>query len=630
MAAVADILKRYWGYSAFRPLQEEIIETVLTGKDTLALLPTGAGKSLCYQVPALAKDGFCLVISPLIALMQDQVKRLKDLDIPAAFIHAGMYRGEVKQTFENMRYGPFKLLYISPERLQTDLFKEYLPEFNINLVAVDEAHCISQWGYDFRPDYLRIAELREELPGIPMLALTASATKEVQQDIISKLQLKQPEVITRSFRRDNIFYEVHYSENKTTETADSIPSTGSSIIYCRSRKHTELIARQLSSSGISATFYHAGLDKKRREEAQESWMNNNPKTIAATTAFGMGIDKPDVRLVLHYDSPEHCEAYYQEAGRAGRDNKNSRALLLYNATDIDRLRNSIAIQYPSEEYLRQVYQSVNEYLQIPIGVQPDKYFSFELNDFCAKFKLQPTPASYALRLLAQEGLWTITEAVFHPASVQFITDRHEIDNIVSSYPKLGVIITTLLRMYSTIFHYPTGISVIAVAQRLRMDKNDVEALLQQLHGMEMLEYNKPKDGPQLYFHHLRVDSRHLLIDMQRIGILKRKHIARTEAMIAYLQNETQCREKMLLSYFGEEKTDCGHCDICSKKTASKPGNQELASILYRHIREAKSIHIKELQKQYDSQLHDHISALLRKMLESDMIEWQQNGLLSIK
>jgi ATP-dependent DNA helicase RecQ len=626
----ADILRKYWGYSAFRPLQEEVIENVLQGRDTLALMPTGAGKSLCYQVPALMKDGFCLVVSPLIALMQDQVKRLKELDIPAAFIHAGMYRSEVKQLLSSLHYGPHKLLYISPERLQTDLFREYLPEFNINLLAVDEAHCISQWGYDFRPDYLRIAELREEFPHLPMLALTASATPEVQKDITEKLSLRQASVLSQSYKRDNIYYEVKYSENKIADTQDAMGEEGSAIIYCRSRKQTELIASSLSKSGIDSAFYHAGMPKDKREAAQESWMTGAQKAIAATTAFGMGIDKADVRLVLHHDAPEHPEAYYQEAGRAGRDGKSSKALLLYNHSDIKRLRESTAIQYPTETYLRQVYQAVNEYLQIPIGNQPDAYFPFELEDFGKKFKLDSLPASYALRLLAQEGLWTISEAVFHPASLQFTADRHQLDNIVNTYPKPGVLITTLLRMYSTVFHYPAPISIIAVAQRLKMDKAEVEALLQQLQAMEVLEYNKPKDGPQLYFHHLRVDSRHLLLDMQRIHLLRQRHIARIEAIIAYMENTKVCREKMLLRYFGERgAADCGHCDICSAKDATAINNKSLELRLYELLQQKKTTSIRDIQKQYAGYDQQQLNSVIRNLVEEGKIRWHPDGSLSI-
>jgi len=620
-----EILHKYWGYRSFRPLQEAIINEVIQDKDVLALLPTGAGKSLCYQVPALAKDGFTLVISPLIALMQDQVTRLNAQGIMSACIHAGMNYHEVKTCMENMLYGPYKLLYVSPERLQTDLFKEYLPSFNINLIAVDEAHCISQWGYDFRPDYLKIAALREVFPEVPVMALTASATKEVQQDIIERLQLIKPGIYRQSIERDNIFYEVRYSENKPNEIKESLSETGSNIIYCRSRKQTEMLSRQLQQQGYSATFYHAGIAKDKREEAQKAWMQNEVRTIAATTAFGMGIDKANVRTVVHFDSPEHLEAYYQEAGRAGRDGNAAKAVLLYNATDISRLRESIVIQYPKEEYLRQVYQAITEYLQIPIGAQPDKYYSFDLSDFCKKFGFEISPASYALRLLAQEGLWTISEAVFHPASIQFITERHNLDHIVNTYPELGYVITGLLRLYGTVFHYPTTVRIGALATQLKLKKEILEQVLQQLHKMEVLEYNKPGEGPQLYFHHLRADSRHLIIDMQRIANLRKRHETRTAAMISYLENTTICRERILKSYFSEDpNTDCGHCDICAGKAAKPNDHKDLYSNIPDRIRNATRMSVTELIQLYPAHAKEDVITVLRKLADDRAITIENN------
>ena len=621
-----DILRQYWGYRAFRPLQEEIITSILQDKDTMALLPTGAGKSICYQLPALARDGFTLVISPLIALMQDQVARLKELDIMSACIHAGMNYHEVKACIENMLYGPYKLLYVSPERLQTELFKEYLPSFNLNLIAVDEAHCISQWGHDFRPDYLKIAELRDIFPDVPMLALTASATSEVQKDITTRLQLHEPAIFRQSIERDNIFYEVKYSENKAKDVREYLPQSGSNIIYCRSRKQTEMLAKQLQQQGIPAASYHAGMPKDKREEAQKAWMNNEVSTIAATTAFGMGIDKADVRMVLHYDSPEHLEAYYQEAGRAGRDGQPSKALLLYNASDINRLRESVLIQFPNEAYLRQVYQSVNEYLQIPISAQPDKYFSFDLADFCKKFSLEISPASYALRLLAQEGLWTISEAVFHPASIQFITDRHNLDQIAETYPDLGYVTTGLLRLYGTIFHYPTTIRLSTLANQLKLNKEVLEHILQQLHKMEVLEYNKRGEGPQLYFHHLRVDSRHLIIDMQRITTLRKQHEARTEAMVQFLQNDSICRERILKNYFGERSNvDCGHCDVCANnKTTTAQHAKSLYKELPGIIKNAGTIALTRLIKGYPNDMHEEVITALRKLADEGVVVVENN------
>lgn len=563
MSTPEHILKQYWGYDEFRPLQRSIIGSILAGTDTLALLPTGGGKSVCYQVPALVAPGLCLVISPLIALMQDQVSRLQQLGVAASCLHSGMHYNEVKQTLSRAVAGDYKLLYLSPERLQTRLFTDYLKEMDVSMIAVDEAHCISQWGHDFRPSYLLISDIRYVFPNVPVLALTATATPAVQNDIVTSLRMKQAAVFKMSFARNNIHYAVNYSENKTGDTLQSL-ATGCSIVYCRSRKQTENIGAYLNSNNSTTAVYHAGLSRDLRNEAQRQWMEGDVQIMAATTAFGMGIDKPDVRHVIHFDAPEHPEAYYQEAGRAGRDGLPSMATALYNNADIKRLYDSTALHYPPEAYLRQVYQSVVEYLQVPIAAQPDKYFAFDLEEFCSRFKLRPTEAIHALKLLEREGLWTLTDAVFRPATVQFLADRHTLDSLQNFHPKLAYVSVGLLRMYSSIFHFPTRISETAVARQLRISRYEVMQALSRMVAMGVLEYNKPGDGPQLFFHHYRVDSTHLLINMRRIELLRKRHEERTAAMIAYLQNTTICRERLLLRYFGEQAdADCGHCDVCA-------------------------------------------------------------------
>lgn len=369
-------LQQYWGYTAFRPQQQEIINSILTGHDTVALLPTGGGKSLCYQLPALAREGFCLVVSPLIALMQDQVQRLTAQGIAAACIYAGMPRQAVANTLENTARGDYKLLYVSPERLQTGLFLEYLPLFNINLIAVDEAHCISQWGHDFRPEYLKIAQLKKLFYRTPFLALTASATKEVEADIVTQLKLYKPHTFRQSFSRNNIFYRLLYAENKWTALLETLlqHKENCCIVYCRSRRQTEILVKQLSEQGFDARHYHAGMSGEQREKNFNTWLQDSTKIMVATTAFGMGIDKADVRLVVHYDAPEHLEAYYQEAGRAGRDGLPCEALLLHNTGDLKKLAGSTQIQFPPDDILRKTYQAVCEYLQLPIGAQPNRYF----------------------------------------------------------------------------------------------------------------------------------------------------------------------------------------------------------------------------------------------------------------
>jgi ATP-dependent DNA helicase RecQ len=628
LPAAQQILKQYWGYHDFRPLQGEIIQSILNKRDTLALLPTGAGKSLCYQVPALMQEGFCLVVSPLIALMKDQVERLNEMDIRAECIHAGMHYMDVKRVLENMLHGPYKLLYVSPERLQTELFKEYLPSFNISFVAVDEAHCISQWGHDFRPDYLKIATLRKVF-GVPVLALTATATPEVEKDIVKQLQLSSPAVFTQSFERSNIFYDVRYSENRNNDVLESLQQhDGCSIVYCRSRKSTEALAKFLIQHNIAATAYHAGMPKEKREEAQQAWMRNESRVMVATTAFGMGIDKADVRSVIHYDIPEHLEAYYQESGRAGRDGNTSVSLLLFNKMNVNNLKDSVELRFPKENYLRQVYQSVVEYLQVATGTQPDRYFDFDLAAFSKYFKLEATAASYALKLLEQEGLWTLSDAVFSPATIQFTCTREELDHVTSRYPEIATVVTSVLRLYGTVFLYPTAIRIGAIARQTRRRQEETDALLMQLHRNGILEYNKPKDGPQLFFHHYRVDSQHLIINVQRIATLRQQHQARVDAMIAYLEAATACRTRMMLAYFGEySNRDCGHCDHCAVKQGrqQKVNIKELKARSLQLAAEPGADALQQISQQFPLAIRDDVAALIRELVDEGELKMNANG-----
>ena len=629
LSAAAHILKKYWGYDAFRPLQEDIINSILQGKDTLALLPTGGGKSVCYQVPALMMDGMCLVISPLIALMQDQVGRLQQLGIAAACIHSGLHHNDVVRMLADAVHGAYKLLYVSPERLRTEMFKDHLPELDLSMLAIDEAHCISQWGHDFRPAYLGIGAVRDVHRRIPLLALTASATQEVKEDIIVQAGMRAPQVFRSSFARSNIFYEIAYSENKSADVLREL--TGAcSIVYCRSRRQTETFAGYVQHQGMNSTVYHAGLSKESRDEAQERWMTDQAPVMIATTAFGMGIDKPGVRQVAHYDAPEHPEAYYQEAGRAGRDGKPSRAYAVYNSADIKRLEDSIALQYPPEAYLRQVYQSVADYLQVPISAQPDRYYPFDLHEFCLRFKLQATQAIYALKLLEREGLWTLTESVYSPATIRFTADRHTLDSLQRSHPQLGYMAVNLLRMYNGVFHHPVHIRELAIARQLRMQKEDVVKALERLAAMELLEYNKPGEGPQLFFHHYRVDSRHLRIDMRRIGDLRRQHEKRTRAMTGMLENRTECRERLLLQYFDEQPDgDCGHCDVCRDKHTASMSNKELRAVLLNDIKQNGVLTANELAALYAPNMREQVFAVLREMIDMGKLGIEPGGIKSV-
>jgi ATP-dependent DNA helicase RecQ len=628
LAVPEEILQQYWGYKSFRPLQRDIINSVLEGKDTLALLPTGGGKSLCYQVPAIINPGICIVVSPLIALMQDQVSRLEQLEIPAACIHSGMHYNEVKEMLAHAVEGDYKMLYVSPERLQTRVFNDYLQEMEVTMIAVDEAHCISQWGHDFRPAYLQIASVRDVFPNAPVLALTATATREVQDDIGERLRMTAPARFKMSFSRSNIFYEVKYSDHKGEDALTRL-GNDCSIVYCRSRRQTETSAMSLDAEGLSAAVYHAGLTRELRDKAQAAWMSNEAHVMVATTAFGMGIDKPDVRTVIHLDAPEHPEAYYQEAGRAGRDGLQSVATALYNSSDIRRLRESTAILFPPDAYLRQVYQSVAEYLQVPISAQPDRYFPFDLADFCTKFRLQAMHAIYALKLLEREGLWTLTDSVYRPATVRFVADRHTLDDLSYINAHLSYVAIGLLRMYNSIFHYPVAVRETAIARQLKMKKDDVIKALEQLAAMEMLEYSRPGEGPQLFFHHYRVDSRHLNINHKRINLLRKRHIERTEAMIAYLEDTTTCREQMLLRYFGENTENrCGHCDNCRNEAQKPLDVAQFKADLLTRLGQQISVDANSLISNYTHNQREAVVQLIRSMIDRGEIN-VENGQLRL-
>ena len=627
MASIQSILKTYWGYESFRSLQEDIINSILEGKNCVALLPTGGGKSLCFQVPALVSDGLTIVISPLVSLMQDQVTQLKERGIDASYIHGGLAYKEVAQLLEDAERGLFKLLYLSPERLQSKQFKDALPYLNLSLIAIDEAHCISQWGHDFRPDFLQIKTLREVWKTVPILALTASATQDVLLDIQEQLDIKDAAIFRKSFQRENIFYSIHYSENKQQYIVGYFsenPHCG--IIYCRSRKKTEELALLLQQNNISAIAYHAGMPKESRNEVQELWTKDRVAVIVATNAFGMGIDKADVRTVIHYDTPEHLEAYYQETGRAGRDGKAAKAICLYHSSDIERLRNSTEIYFPPESFLRKVYQCVCDYLQIASGTEPNKYFDFDLAKFIQNFKLEALPTTHALRLLAQEGLWTLSESLFRPATVQFVVERYILDDINQRYPLLGIVSTGLLRMYSGIFLYPTTIHLLSLARHLKMQKEDVERSLQQLHQMNIIHFQKAKESAQLYFHHYRVPSQQLILDHKRIKRLRENHQKRTDAMIAFLTNKERCYNDMLLHYFDENAaTYCTHCAICLRPGPTQLKPEMIMTVLQKH----KTLSLNELLRFIGNENTNQNTQIIRKMIEEQQLFINEEGDISI-
>lgn len=632
MSRAADILRQYWGYDRFRELQKPIIDTVLQGSDCIALLPTGGGKSLCYQVPAMMLDGLTLVISPLISLMQDQVQRLHQLGIPAEYIHSGLSQQQVNSILDEAEKGAIRLLYVSPERLRNRVFLQALPYLKISLIAVDEAHCISQWGHDFRPEYLQIRQLREQGHKAPIMALTASATAKVLEDIQMQLGIRQAAVFRKSFARPNIHYTIHYTENKIGDIVRFFRHTQHcSIIYCRSRRRTQEISSILQQNGVSAAAYHAGLPREQKQAVQQAWMKDEVRVIVATTAFGMGIDKADVRTVLHFETPENPEAYYQETGRAGRDGAESRAILLYNKQDLQKLEQSVALHFPPEDYLRKIYQYVCDFLQIPTGTELDNYYEFDLESFLKNFKLESVPATHALRLLGQEGLWSLNDAVFRPATVQIIASRNTLDQVQEQYPRLSVLITGMLRLYTGIFHYPVPINSFGLARKLQLKKDDVETMLLQLHAMNLLEYKPAHSGPMIHVHHYRVPARDLIIDHKRIARLRENEAERSRSMTQLLQNRDRCVNQLLLHYFNEPTEEyCGHCFVCTAKKQKAKVQAPLAERICEILRKQNGMTVAELLEGLPDDAPADVIETLRRLSDAGTLLTDEWGHLQVK
>jgi len=580
MANPSDILKKYWGYTQFRPLQEDIIQSVSSGKDTLALLPTGGGKSICFQVPALFREGICIVVTPLIALMKDQVANLQKRNIPAVAIYAGMYYQDVERLLEEARRGKYKFLYVSPERLQSKRFLEYCDGMPVNLLAIDEAHCISQWGYDFRPAYLEIAAIRSYFPGVPLLALTASATPRVQQDICEKLLMKQPAIFTKSFARHNLSYSVIEEDNKPEKLKHILQRVqGSAIVYCRNRKRTREVADMLEQAGIAATYYHAGLTGEERAVRQELWLNSRIRVMACTNAFGMGIDKPDVRVVIHYDATDGLEAYYQEAGRGGRDEKKAYAVLMYQQQELKEMVKMMELQFPEVGEIREVYQCLVNYLQVPVGSAEGVYYDFDINDFVRKFELNITITYSALKILEQEGILQLSESVFMPSRVEFVISKQTLYDFTDMQPAYDPLLQTLLRTYEGIFDTPVPVYEKQVARLMRKPESQVIEWLQQLHQRRILKYSQRKEEPQLCFTQERVSAQHLRIDTARIKERMQVYKERLDAMLDYIRNKDVCRTQMLIQYFGEKNTTaCGVCDVCIEKKKKPLEGKEAEAI----------------------------------------------------
>ena len=565
------ILKQYWGYPSFRDPQPQVIASVLKSQDTFALMPTGGGKSICFQVPGLMMAGITIIVTPLIALMQDQVRQLTNMGIQALAIHTGMNARDIDIKLDNCVYGDIKFLYVSPERLQTDLFKARLSKMPVNLLVVDEAHCISEWGYDFRPAYLHIAEIRTLIPKVPVLALTATATAQVKLDIIDKLQMGRAQLFQVSFARENLSYQVEKTEDKfasLTRLLNSQP--GSALIYVNTRKNSRQVAQELQKEGLSASYYHGGLPNQDRSAIQNHWLQERSRIIVATNAFGMGINKPNVRLVVHFDLPDHLEAYYQEAGRAGRDGKPASAVMLYQMGDIDSLKERKHHEYPPVSYLREIYQHLANHYQIAVGSAAVEEQDFELDEFATKIQQKPLKVYHALKKLQSLGFISLTEDFFQPSHFQFTADHQQIYEFQIAQAYYDPVIKALLRLYGgELFTREVNISESKMAKVLGVPLPEIRRLLTALQDRQMAIYQPRKDKPQICFIGVRQDAQRLTIDPQIYGARRELELDKLKAVQRYVQNRQGCRSLMLLDYFGEQSQQkCGRCDNCLGEPAA--------------------------------------------------------------
>ncbi|WPR74155.1 RecQ family ATP-dependent DNA helicase [Algoriphagus sp. NG3] len=578
LTRATEILHQVFGHADFRPVQKEIIEAVLAGKDTLALLPTGGGKSLCYQIPALTVEGICLVVSPLIALMKDQVDALKAKGIKAAAIYSGMSYREIDRTLDNCIYGDYKFLYVSPERLKAELFIERFRQMKVNLIAVDEAHCISQWGYDFRPPYLEIALIRPFHPTVPVLALTASATPQVCADIKERLEMKKAAEFQQSFARKNLSFSVRLIENKLEKGLEILRRIdGSAIWYVRNRQGTHKIAKALSQLGISAAAYHAGLSMQERAQKQEAWMKSEVRVMVSTNAFGMGIDKPDVRMVIHNEPPENIENYYQEAGRAGRDGAKSYGVLLTNQQDFETVLKRAELIYPPLDFVRRVYQCLANYFRIAVGSNMLSSFDFEWSDFANTYDLGVLETFYALKLLEEEGFIGLSESYYSPSKIHFTVDPSRLYEIQIAYAKLDPVVKIIMRTYGgNVFSEYIKIQEAKLAKSLNSSEMEVVKALKQLEQLEVMVYDQRKDKPQITFLTPRYDAGKLPLNFKRIELRRGLTLEKAKSMVAYGRQNELCRTQFIQEYFGENTDEqCGVCDICiANRKAIHPDKAE--------------------------------------------------------
>lgn len=628
------ILKQHWGYDSFRGIQEDIIRSIGRGEDTLGLMPTGGGKSITFQVPALAKEGLCIVVTPLIALMKDQVQNLKNRGIRALAIHAGMNRQDIITTLENCIFGPYKFLYVSPERLDTDIFRAKLSRMHVNMIAVDESHCISQWGYDFRPAYLKIAEIRDLLPGVPVLALTATATPQVVDDIQKRLHFARPNVFRMSFERLNLAYIVRHTENKQEELLHILHSmAGSAIIYVRSRRRTKEIAELLTAEGITTDYYHAGLDDATKDLRQQRWQRGDSRVIVATNAFGMGIDKPDVRLVIHIDLPDSIEAYFQEAGRAGRDGQKAYAVILYAQSDKTQLKRRIPDAFPDKEYIKDVYEHLQYYYQMAMGDGAGCVREFDIEDFCRKFKYFPVPVDSALKILTQAGYLEYTNEEDNTSRLLFTIRRDELYRLHETDADTELLIRTLLRNYTGLFTDYAFINEDTLATRTGFKRQHVYELLLRLSRLHIVSYIPRKKIPHIIYTRERVDISEISIPPSVYEERRKRYEQRIEAMLDYAANETVCRSRMLLRYFGEKNEhNCGLCDTCltlrNKQKNPTPSPKSIRTAIIQTLKSTPNLTPAQVAGTVATD-KDIVAGILRDLMDERILTCE-NGLLKMQ
>jgi len=633
MPTPKEILHQYWGYDEFRPLQEEVIQSVLDGKDTLALLPTGGGKSICFQIPSLLQEGVCIVISPLIALMKDQVEQLKKRNIPAVAIYSGMRYQDIDRALDNCIHGNIKFLYLSPERLLTTLAQERISQMQVNLIAIDEAHCISQWGYDFRPPYLNIIDVKKWHPTVPFLALTATATPEVIIDIQEKLAFQVNNLFQKSFERTNLAYVVLKEENKQKNLLNILQKVpGSSIVYTRNRRSTKEVATLLKRQKISADYYHAGLTPDARAKKQEAWTSNQTRVMVSTNAFGMGIDKPDVRTVIHLELPDSIEAYFQEAGRAGRDGKKSYAILLYGEVDKNKLLLNYENSFPSLLTIRQTYRALGSYLQLAIGGGIGKSYDFDIGDFTKNFQLEIIKTYNSLKILSQAGWLNVSESIFIPATIQIKVNREQLYDYQLKNKKLDRIIKKILQAYQGVFSHPVRMIPSQLANFLRLSVEQLEWALSKLRQDGIINFQAQKDKPQITFLKERVPADDLIIDQDLLQFRKKRYYNNIQAAIQYAE-KNRCRSKLLLAYFDEKEAPlCGQCDVCTGRNEADIDEEsyERYKSKIKMLLKKERLTIEEVKEAFSPKRHEQVITTIQYLLEEGFVKLEEEQLIWVK